>query len=99
MIQSGLKVLQQWYAAACDGDWEHSYGIRIETTDNPGWILSVDLIGTSLRGRTCESEEQCADGSWMSTKSDGIEFVAACDPSSLERVIGNFIEFAAPEFV
>ncbi|MFE4173620.1 immunity 53 family protein [Streptomyces sp. NPDC056909] len=91
---SNLKVLQQWYAAACDGDWEHSYGIRMETTDNPGWILSVDLTRTALYGRVCEREDQCADGSWVSIKSDGFEFVAACDPGSLERVIGYFIEFA-----
>ncbi|MFF8644686.1 immunity 53 family protein [Streptomyces sp. NPDC015345] len=92
---SNLKVLQQWYTAACDGDWEHSYGIRIETTDNPGWILSVDLTRTTLYGRTCEREERGADGSWISTKSDGTEFVAGCDPGSLETVIGYFIEFAA----
>ncbi|MFG2719599.1 immunity 53 family protein [Streptomyces sp. NPDC048416] len=95
-MMSSLRALQQWYAAACDGDWEHSYGMRIETTDNPGWILSVDLARTNLYGRTCEREDQCADGSWISTKSDGIEFVAACDPGSLERAIGYFLEFAAP---
>ncbi|WP_306332885.1 immunity 53 family protein [Streptomyces sp. KL118A] len=94
-MMSNLKMLQQWYSAACDGDWEHSYGIRIETTDNPGWILSVDLTRTALYGRTCEREDESADGSWVSMKSDGIEFVAACDPSSLERAIGDFIEFAA----
>ncbi|WP_399922926.1 immunity 53 family protein [Streptomyces kanamyceticus] len=94
---SNLKVLQQWYTAACDGDWEHSYGIRIETTDNPGWILSVDLARTTLCGRTCETEDQSADGSWISVKSDGIEFVAACDAGSLDRAIGCFNEFAASE--
>ncbi len=95
-MKSALKDLQHWYASACDGDWEHSYGVRIETTDNPGWILAVDLFRTSLYGRTCEAEEQFADGSWISAKSDGIEFVAACDPSSLERVIEYFIEFSTP---
>ncbi|WP_167932219.1 immunity 53 family protein [Streptomyces spiramenti] len=94
---SNLKDIQQWYAAACDGDWEHSYGIRIETTDNPGWIISVDLARTALYGRMCEMEDECTDGSWASAKSDGIEFVAGCDPSSLERAIGYFVEFAAAE--
>ncbi|MER8072588.1 immunity 53 family protein [Streptomyces sp. NPDC094034] len=89
-----LKFLQKWYASACDGDWEHSYGIRIETTDNPGWILIVDLVRTPLHGRTYDKEDQSIDGSWVSVKSDGIEFVAACDPGSLERAIDYFIEFS-----
>ncbi|MEV5944316.1 immunity 53 family protein [Streptomyces sp. NPDC051994] len=94
---SNLNALQQWYADACDGDWEHSYGIQIETTDNPGWILSVDLARTALYGRTCERGEEYADASWVSIKSDGSEFVAACDPGSLEKAIGCFIEFANAE--
>ncbi|MFG2900364.1 immunity 53 family protein [Streptomyces zaomyceticus] len=93
---SALKVLQQWYESACDGDWEHSYGVRIETTDNPGWILVVDLARTALQGRTCDMEDESVDGSWMSVKSDGTEFVAACDPGSLERAIEYFIAFSGP---
>ena len=43
-----LAWLMSWYASQCDGDWEHSYGLKIETLDNPGWILTVDLTGTTL---------------------------------------------------
>lgn len=31
-----LYRLQQWYHSMCDGDWEHCYGVKIETSDNPG---------------------------------------------------------------
>ncbi|MFD3557186.1 immunity 53 family protein [Streptomyces goshikiensis] len=89
-----FKFLQDWYVSACDGDWEHSYGIRIETTDNPGWMLVVDLEGTPLRGRVYEKEDSSVDGSWVSVRSDGNEFVAACDPHSLDSAINSFIEFA-----
>lgn len=40
--------LQDWYIQNCDGDWEHCYGIKIETLDNPGWCIDIDLIGTNL---------------------------------------------------
>ena len=40
-----LQLLQEWYVAQCDGDWEHSYGVKIDTLDNPGWSLKVDLVG------------------------------------------------------
>ncbi|WP_239135544.1 Imm53 family immunity protein, partial [Actinoplanes derwentensis] len=26
-----LTWLQGWYATQCDGDWEHEYGVSIET--------------------------------------------------------------------
>ena len=43
---SELKFIQDWYRSQCDGDWEHTYGIHLETLDNPGWTLRIDLIGT-----------------------------------------------------
>lgn len=38
-----ISDLEDWFACQCDGDWEHQGGIRIETTDNPGWFVQVDL--------------------------------------------------------
>jgi hypothetical protein len=45
---SSIQWLQGWYATQCNGDWEHRYGITIQTLDNPGWLVQVDLTGTSL---------------------------------------------------
>lgn len=44
--------LQNWYIQNCDGDWEHQYGVVLETLDNPGWRLRVDLQETEMAGRT-----------------------------------------------
>ncbi len=33
-----LNWIQSWYYENCDGDWEHSYGMRIDTVDNPGGL-------------------------------------------------------------
>ncbi len=38
--------LEQWYHLHCDGDWEHAYGIHIETLDTGGWHVRIDLKGT-----------------------------------------------------
>ena len=43
---TALQRLEQWFAARCNGDWEHASGVTIETLDNPGWRLWVDLTGT-----------------------------------------------------
>lgn len=44
----------QWYESQCDGEWEHGFGPSINTIDNPGWRLKIDLAGTGWDGRTLE---------------------------------------------
>lgn len=46
-----LVRIQQWYAQQCDGDWEHQYGIKIDTLDNPGWQVCIDLTDTELEDK------------------------------------------------
>ena len=50
-MSTDIEWLEQWYVAQCDGDWEHAKGVKIETLDNPGWLLTVDLAGTEREGR------------------------------------------------
>ena len=38
--------LEHWYNRQCNGEWEHSYGIHIDTLDNPGWTVKINLNGT-----------------------------------------------------
>jgi hypothetical protein len=49
-----LSWLQQWYSAHCDGVWEHSFGITIETIDNPGWSVTISLERTELESMPFE---------------------------------------------
>ncbi len=51
---TALARLQNWYAAHCNTDWEHLYGVKVDTLDNPGWMVHIDLEGTSLRAATFE---------------------------------------------
>jgi hypothetical protein len=36
-----IEQIQGWYAAQCNGDWEHRYGVSIDTLDNPGWSVTL----------------------------------------------------------
>jgi hypothetical protein len=47
---NSLQWLQQWYYAHCDDTWEHQHGITIQSLDNPGWLIKIDLAGTPLSG-------------------------------------------------
>jgi hypothetical protein len=51
MREDSLAWLMRWYVAECNGDWEHSYGIRIDTLDNAGWRLRIELRETDLQGK------------------------------------------------
>jgi hypothetical protein len=46
-----LIWLQEYYLSLCDGDWEHSYGFKIDNLDNPGWKLEFDLKDTAMEGQ------------------------------------------------
>ncbi|MFY9619125.1 MAG: immunity 53 family protein [Pyrinomonadaceae bacterium] len=48
MNNAVIDWIQQWYAQECNGDWEHQYGIKVDTLDNPGWKVCIDLTDTEL---------------------------------------------------
>ena len=52
---STITEIQNWFQEQCDDDWEHSYGIKIETCDNPGWSVRIDIIGTALENKSFET--------------------------------------------
>lgn len=88
-----LKWLTDWYKSNCDGDWEHSYGIRIDTLDNPGWFINIDLIDTKQDGKMISIKVENTDDDWYSIKSDGSVFEAYGDFSKLPLLVLKFKEF------
>jgi immunity protein 53 of polymorphic toxin system len=44
---TAVAVIQAWYQSHCNGTWEHYLGIEIETTDNPGWLLTFKEMSIS----------------------------------------------------
>jgi hypothetical protein len=45
-----ISWLEDWYEAQCNGDWDDGNGVKIDTLDNPGWMVTVDLNGTRYSG-------------------------------------------------
>ncbi len=43
-----LEWLQCYFSECCNGDWEHTYQIKIQTLDNPGWSVEIALEDTVL---------------------------------------------------
>ncbi|KIZ19526.1 Imm53 family immunity protein [Streptomyces natalensis] len=95
MPRDPLSFLTAWYTGQCDGDWEHEYGIRIETLDNPGWSVELDLEETGLHGATLDRTEIAEGDSWIQSWSDGSVFHLRCGPADLGAAVERFRDFAA----
>ena len=46
--------IQKWFQKQCNGEWEHSQGIKIKTCDNPGWWVKINIKGTTLANKPFE---------------------------------------------
>lgn len=99
-MSDNLSWLTSWYLAECNEDWEHTYGVKIDTLDNPGWTVVIDLRDTNPEGRVFEKVsvgEPATDlnewrrlGSWWVADVSGGRFEAACGPLDLGNATGVF---------
>ncbi len=95
-MSAPLDHLVSWYVEHCDGEWEHSYGVALDTIDNPGWSLRVDLQETRLEGVAMERERvDRSEDDWVHAWSDGAAFHAAGGPKNLYEIVAAFAQFAA----
>ena len=86
-----LKWLERWYAAQCDGAWEHDEGIKITSLDNPGWYVTINLIGTSLESATLPVKRlDRTESDWTHVRIEAGKFIGAGGPMNLEEVISIF---------
>jgi hypothetical protein len=91
-----LERLTSWYSKQCNGDWEHSYGFSIDTLDNPGVSLTVDLWETALQSAPFEEKREHYDSKdrWMICSRTASKFEARGAASRLEDMIEEFLRWA-----
>jgi hypothetical protein len=91
-----LARLETWYLAQCNGDWEHSYGVKIGTLDNPGWCFEIDLQETVLDGRAFAPVQiERSELDWLTCSiEDDRAFHAYCGPHNLHEALGVFLDWA-----
>ena len=87
--------LQAWYVEQCDGEWEHEFGIKIDTLDNPGWTVEVSLTGTPLESLQVERREvHRSEDDWCVSWVEDGTFNAACGPANLAEALHSLREWA-----
>lgn len=92
--RNALAELQAWYAQQCDGEWEQTYGISLQSHEGPGWRLRVDLAWTALDGKPFEAVDKRRKERWLICQVNADQFVGACDLHSLEELVLTFIDWA-----
>ncbi len=88
-----LAWLCDWYKLNCNGYWEHYHGIQIDTLDNPGWTISIDLEDSIVKLESFPWKlNKKSDDDWYNFRVENDKFEATGDPSKLEFLILKFKE-------
>jgi len=91
-----LQELQQWYRSHCNGDWEHGYGVKIATLDNPGWVVTIELTDTELAGCSfTEVQRLEPETDWIHCRVKDGKFEGHGGPFMLEEILKIFLAWAA----
>ena len=96
-----ITRLENWYRRHCNDEWENDYGVSIESTDNPGWWVKIDLDGTELEHASF-TEVTRGDGAclnptppWMHCYVDEKHvFNGGGDPTKLGDILDAFLQWA-----
>lgn len=88
-----LNEIQKWFKSQCNGDWEHNYGLTIETLDNPGWHVTIDLKDTILPALPdMELRVEKNEKDWYMVMIRDGKFTGSGDPLKLEIILQKFLE-------
>lgn len=90
-----LKCLETWFAQQCNGDWEHGYGIQINTLDNPGWSIEINLVDTELACREFSLLKiDRSENDWIHCSTEGGFFKGYGGLVNLEEILNCFCKWA-----
>src|ERR1043166_3852509 len=90
-----LHWLQGWYQRHCNGEWEHAYGVQVESLDNPGWMVRIDLKHTELEHVDLDRlEESRTATDWINCSRTADQFVAAGGSRNLTELLSVFRAWA-----
>jgi hypothetical protein len=71
--------------------------VSIDTLDNPGWLVKIDLAETALESRPFKTKTHGNPGtseSWVNCKVEGKQFVGAGGIGNLVEVLDIFITWS-----
>jgi hypothetical protein len=95
MKENDFEWLLNWHQSQCDGDWEHSAGIHIDTIDNPGWSISINLEGTELEQKKFQKIKiDNSETDWLRCFIEDHSFKGCCGSLNFLEVLHIFRNWA-----
>jgi hypothetical protein len=95
-----IAALKAHYQSKCDGEWEHANGITIESTDNPGWQITLDGAPLDIdRPLPFRRGNPDVDVSWVACEASSGVIRGGCGINDLEeliQVVASMVRRTAP---
>ena len=92
-----ISRLEGWYVSQCNGTWEHGAGVSLQTLDNPGWSLAVDIAETEWANRPFSRMRiDRSEHNWLQCWLENGRFHAVGGPLNLREMIETFLWFVDP---
>jgi len=83
--------LQAWYYSYCNGDWECGWGVRIETKENIGWHVIIDIKNTELEESTFDViSVRRTETDWFECRREKDEIIGDGGPLNLVDILEAF---------
>lgn len=89
-----LDWIQNWFQKNAFDEWEHVYGVKIETLDNPGWLVKIDVRETPLENKPFDALSYDGGDDWIFCDVKDCEFNGVGDPQKLKRILEIFRAWA-----
>lgn len=91
-MSGALTELGRWLAVQAPAYQATAGRVHIDTLDNPGWSLEVELDGSDLAGRLLPMVEfNRTETDWCHCFTRDGKFMAFGGPGNLSEIIGRFI--------
>ncbi|MEM7539289.1 MAG: immunity 53 family protein [Chloroflexota bacterium] len=83
--------LENFLLKNSDGEWEHGEGIQIQSLDNPGWSVMIDLTGTDLQDSSFpEVDRTLSEHNWLVCRKEEAIFQGFGGPTNLTQILSVF---------
>lgn len=90
-MKDDLFWLMLWFASQCDGDWEHSYAIILETEYPAEWSLTINLSQTELENQHFDKiHTKFNDHNWVECSVQDNKFIGKCSAVKVLDMIHTF---------
>ena len=89
-----ISSLERWYLSQCNGEWEHGFGVHIDTLDNPGWTVRINLRDTKKQDAVLKRVRvDRSENDWIQYWVEKRDFHIACGPTNLSEAIDIFVRW------